>query len=75
LVYHWVSNADLDIKTSRTLDAVDQADIRQNLEDMKSELSTFNKMEYTVGANGGTIEGRFGAVGIRGFGLNLGIRF
>lgn len=74
-VQYGVTNGKMDIKTTQTLSASDQTDIRNDLDDFKETLNAFNDFSYTVGANGGSISGKFGAVGFRGFGLNLGFKF
>ena len=70
-----VTNSDLTVTTTKALSANDQKDIRASLEDFKSSSNSFNNLQYTVNANGGTINGNISSVGFRGFGLNLGIRF
>jgi len=70
-----ISNGKLDIATSKPLSANDQADIRSSLADLKSASSSFNDINYVVTSNGGSISGKFGALGFRGFGLNLGFKF
>ncbi len=74
-VQYGVTKANLDIKSSQTLSANDQADIRADLQDLKDASNNFNDISFVVGANGGSISGKFGAIGFRGFGLNLGFKF
>jgi hypothetical protein len=35
----------------------------------------FNDITYSTNPNGGTIGGKYGMLGFRGFGLNLGFKF
>jgi len=70
-----VSNGKLDIATSKPLSANDQADIRSSLADLKAASNSFNDINYVVTSSGGSISGKFGALGFRGFGLNLGFKF
>lgn len=70
-----VTKAKLDVTTTQTLSANDQADIISNLEDIKGSMKAFNDFSYTIGPNGGSIDGKFAALGFRGFGLNLGFKF
>ena len=69
------SNIKMDITTTQTMSAADQNDVRNNLDEIKSWSKKFDKINYTVGANGGNITGKLSMIGVRGFGLNLGFRF
>ena len=70
-----VTSGKLDIKTTQTLSANDQSELRADLQDFKNSANTFNNIDYTVNANGGSISGNFSALGFRAFGLNLGFKF
>ncbi len=69
------SNIKLDIKTTQTMSAADQNDVRDNLEEIKDLSKKFDDINYSVNANGGNIDGKLSSIGIRGFGLNLGFKF
>ncbi|GBL34488.1 hypothetical protein EMGBS15_00830 [Filimonas sp.] len=69
------SNIKLDVTTTKTLSADDQADVRSNLQEIKNLSGKFDNINYNVNANGGNIEGKLSAIGFRGFGLNLGFKF
>lgn len=71
---YMVSNGTLDAKTSVPLSASEQQDLRNELSSSQSDNKLF-KYSYTVTANGATVSSKFGAIGLRGMGLNLGFRF
>ena len=66
------TKVDVDVTTTKTLSADDQADISNNINNFTSD---FPNIKTTVGSNGGAITGTLEALGFRGFGLSLGYKF
>lgn len=57
------------------LSTQEQADLRQELEDLKNDAPLNTIKSYTVNANGATVVAQGPWAGLRGLGLSLGIRF
>lgn len=74
-IQYGVTNGDITLKTTQTLSANDQADIKSTFQDIKDASNAFNDITYSTNPNGGTIGGKYGMLGFRGFGLNLGFKF
>lgn len=70
------TNGSFDATTTKSLSASDQLEVNNQLADIKSNVDFIVKdFNYAVTANSLSINSKFGMIGFRGFGLNLGYRF
>lgn len=70
------SKASFKATSSESLSPSEQSDLRAELDKIRTDADFLIKtFDYQVGANNFSVDGTFIAVGLRGLGLNLGIRF
>jgi len=74
-IQYGITKGNLDFTTTKAMSANDQADIRASFEDIRDASSAFNNITYSISSNKASLGGRFGMIGFRGFGLNLGFKF
>lgn len=73
---YMMTNGSFKATTTQALSSNDQQEIRNDLEEIKSDVGNFLKdFSYSVNSNSLSINSKFGMIGLRGFGINLGYRF
>lgn len=73
---YMMTNGKFNATSSETLSAAEQQDLKNELAQIKTDVDGILKdFNYSVTANSLSIQSKFGMIGLRGFGINIGYRF